>query len=230
MKCDFPPRSPLNFPPPPKKKLKIEIFKMRGLGGRSPQRKFLGFKRLFQPKNSRKKGGYMLKIRKKLDSFASLNEFKCGDDISAMFKDNVELKTKNIKVDRRLDCSDPISLQFYDSDNPLKTSRELICAFCATPLNTSGAKTLHNLIKDPKMRVVPSCESRACLTLNPKANYGNGWTVKAKQTRKRRAEGGGSDNPPKRRKPKPKPKPKKKRKNKPKPKLLPNKKPRPSAS
>jgi len=74
------------------------------------------------------------------------------------------------------------------------------------------------------MRVVPSCESIACLTLNPKANYGNGWTVKAKQTRKRRAEGGGSDNPPKRRKPKPKPKPK------PKKKLLPKKKARPSAT
>ena len=114
-----------------------------------------------------KPGGQgLLKLRKKLDSFASLNEFKCGDDISALFKDDVELKTKHIKVDGRLDCSDPISVQLYDSDNPLNTSRELICAFCVAPLKPSGAKTLQNLIKDPNMRVVPSCESRACLTLN----------------------------------------------------------------
>ena len=139
---------------------------------------------------------------------------------------DVELKTKNITVDRRLDCSKPISFVFYDSDNPLESSQEAICAFCAIPLKASSISELENLIKNPKMRVIPSCESGSCLSLNPKANYKNGWTVKEKQTRKRRAQGPERQAPPKKKRPVARKPKKRKRNSKPQPK----KKKRPPSS
>ena len=47
---------------------------------------------------------------------------------------------------------------------------------------------MKNLIKDGS-RVSPYCGKPHCLPLNPKANSNDGWTVKKKQERKRKASG-----------------------------------------
>ena len=39
---------------------------------------------------------------------------------------------------------------------------------------------------DKECKVLPSCGKEVCLSMNPKANFQNGWNVKMKQTRKRK--------------------------------------------
>ena len=59
------------------------------------------------------------------------------------------------------------------------------CAFCGDKLDRSSTKTVKTLL-DKECKVLPSCGKRACLSMNPKANFQNGWTLKTKQTRKRK--------------------------------------------
>ena len=83
-----------------------------------------------------------------------------------------------------------------------------ICAFCTTELTSSDAKELKTLIQN-EWKVQPSCGQPACLSLNPKANYNNGWTANEKTSRKRR-QSAANQQPAKRRKKPSKPKRRKK--------------------
>ena len=123
-----------------------------------------------------------------------------GFDIKRMFDDHDELKTKVVTVDRRLSCTKPIEKAFYSSEQ--FSGKNEICAFCTTELTSSDAKELKTLIQN-EWKVQPSCGKSACLSLNPKANYKNGWTANEKSSRKRKKPS----------KPKPKPsKPKRRKK------------------
>ena len=99
-----------------------------------------------------------------------------------------------------------------------------LCAFCGKGLNNSQSKLLQECLKTGD-RVLPNCGDEACLQANPKANFGNGWKIMPKRSRKRKAK---ADEPRKakrgRKHTKPnwsrKPtKPKKRSRKKPKPKL-----------
>ena len=63
------------------------------------------------------------------------------------------------------------------------------CAFCGDKLDKSATKTVKTLL-EKECKVLPSCEKSICLSMNPKVNFQNGWTVKAKQTRKRKPTAG----------------------------------------
>ena len=53
----------------------------------------------------------------------------------------------------------------------------------------TDTKTVKTLL-EKECKVSPSCGKSVCLSMNPKANFQNGWTVKPKQTRKRKATTG----------------------------------------
>ena len=59
------------------------------------------------------------------------------------------------------------------------------CAFSGDKLNKSATKTVKTPL-ERECKVSPSCGKSVCLSMNPKANFQNGWTVKAKQSRKRK--------------------------------------------
>ena len=84
----------------------------------------------------------------------------------------------------------------------------LTLCFCTTELTSSDAKELKTLIQN-EWKVQPSCGQPACLSLNPKANYNNGWTANEKTSRKRR-QSAANQQPAKRRKKPSKPKRRKK--------------------
>ena len=79
------------------------------------------------------------------------------------------------------------------------------CAFCTTELTSSDAKELKTLIQN-EWKVQPSCGQPVCLSLNPKANYNNGWTANEKTSRKRRQSAANQQPAAKRRKKSSKPK------------------------
>ena len=58
--------------------------------------------------------------------------------------------------------------------------------------NASDRGMLHQNTRggEKECNVLLSCGKSVCLSMNPKANFQNGWTVKAKQTRKRKATTG----------------------------------------
>ena len=151
-------------------------------------------------------GGGCRTITSRVKPLSEKGEFKCGFDIKPIFDDHVELKTKIVTVDRRLTCSIPIEKAFYSSDQ--FSGKNEICAFCTTELTSSDAKELKTLIQN-EWKVQPSCGQPACLSLNPKANYNNGWTANEKTSRKRR-QSAANQQPAKRRKKPSKPKRRKK--------------------
>ena len=139
-------------------------------------------------------------ITSRVNALSEKGEFKCGFDIKRMFDDHDELKTKVVTVDRRLSCSKPIEKTFFSNEK--FSGKNEICAFCTSELTSSDAKELKTLIQN-EWKVQPSCGKSACLSLNPKANYKNGWTANEKLSRKRKKPS----------KPKPKPsKPKRRKK------------------
>ena len=109
------------------------------------------------------------------------DDFQCGDDTSHLFKDDSNLKSKNITTDRRLTCGSPIEFAHYTVQHSVKGSVGR-CAFCGDKLNKSATKTVKTLL-EKECKVLPSCGKPVCLSMNPKANFQNGWTVKAKQSR-----------------------------------------------
>ena len=111
------------------------------------------------------------------------DDFQC-DDTSHLFKDDVNLKSKNITTDRRLTCGSPIEFAHYTVQHSVKGTVGR-CAFCGDKLNKSATKPVKTLL-EKECKVSPSCGKSVCLSMNPKANFQNGWTVKAKQTRKRK--------------------------------------------
>ena len=120
-------------------------------------------------------------VNQKLDVLESKGEFKCGTDITKIFGKDKELKTKIVTVDQRLSCADPIEPRFYSKFE----AQNGICAFCTTELKEEDTQELKTLIGN-KWKVQPSCAQKGCLSLNPKANYKQGWTAHAKQDRKRK--------------------------------------------
>ena len=115
-------------------------------------------------------------------------EFVCGYDIKPLFHNHEECKTKLYTVDRRKSCSDPVEKVYYQyaiKEGCTKTPLG-ICAFCAAQLSTSQIQKLKTLINQGD-KVLPNCGKQACLKMNPKSNYDNGWTVQKKQVRKRKA-------------------------------------------
>ena len=54
-----------------------------------------------------------------------------------------------------------------------------------TTIAESATETVKTLL-EKECKVFPSCGKPVCLSMNPKANFQNGWTVKAKQSRKRK--------------------------------------------
>ena len=112
------------------------------------------------------------------------DDFQCGDDTSHLFKDDVNLKSKNITTDRRLNCGSPIEFARYTVQHSVKGTVGR-CAFCDDKLKKSATKTVKTFL-EKECKVSPSCGKSVCLSMNPKANFPNGWTVKAKQTRQRK--------------------------------------------
>ena len=112
------------------------------------------------------------------------NDFQCGNDTSKLFQDDSNLKSKNITTDRRLNCGSPIEFAYYTKQYPVNGTVGR-CAFCGDKLDKSATKTVKTLL-EKECKVLPSCGKPVCLSMNPKANFQNGWTVKAKQTRKRK--------------------------------------------
>ena len=127
-------------------------------------------------------------IRKEFNILQERNEFQCGDDTSKLFEGNVNLKSKNVTTDRRLNCASPIEFTYYTVQHKAKAAVGR-CAFCGDKLDRSSTKTVKTLL-DEECKVLPSCGKRACLSMNPKANFQNGWTMKTKQTRKRKQNTG----------------------------------------
>ena len=91
---------------------------------------------------------------------------------------------KNVTTDRRLSCGNPIEFAYYTVQHKVNGTVGR-CAFCADKLDKATTKTVKTLL-DKECKVVPSCGKEVCLSMNPKANFQNGWTVKMKQTRKRK--------------------------------------------
>ena len=155
-----------------------------------------------------------------------------GTDISEFIK-NAELKMKVVVVDKRLTCNHRVEWQYYHAHKTIGNENNPIgiCSFCACELQTSETEELKEHIKDLS-RVSPSCGKTHCLRLNPKANFKDGWTVKKKQSHKRKVSANKPSSQakkrkkskPKPKKPKPKPKKTKPKPKKPKPKP---KKPKP---
>ena len=48
------------------------------------------------------------------------DDFQCGDDTSHLFKDDSNLKSKNITTDRRLTCGSPIEFAHYTVQHSVK--------------------------------------------------------------------------------------------------------------
>ena len=105
-----------------------------------------------------------------------------------LFEGNATLKSKNITTDRRLNCASPIEFTYYTVQHQAKATVGR-CAFCGDKLDRSSTKTVKTLL-DKECKVLPSCGKPACLSMNPKANFQNGWTLKTKQTRKRKQNTG----------------------------------------
>ena len=63
------------------------------------------------------------------------------------------------------------------------------CAFYGDKLDKDSTKTVKTLLQK-EYKVLPSCGKPVCLSMNPKSNFQLGWTVKEKQTRKRKATNG----------------------------------------
>ena len=99
-------------------------------------------------------------------------------------------------VHRRLSCSNPIEKTFFSNENG---QVKMKYAFCTTGLTSSDATELKTLIQN-EWEVQPSCGKSACLSLNPKANYKNGWTANEKSLRKRKKPSKPKPSKPKRRK------------------------------
>ncbi len=111
-------------------------------------------------------------------------DFKCGQDTSKLFKKKTTLKSKNVTVDRRLTCSSPIETTYYTVQHNVKAIVGK-CAFCSDKLDAKSTKIVKNLL-DQNHKVLPSCGKPECLSMNPKANFNNGWTIKEKRSRKRK--------------------------------------------
>ena len=101
-----------------------------------------------------------------------------------LFKDDSNLKSKNITTDRRLTCGSRIEFAHYTVQHSVKGTVGR-CAFCGDKLNKSATKTVKTLL-EKECKVSPSCGKSVCLSMNPKANFQNSQTVKAKQTRIRK--------------------------------------------
>ena len=97
----------------------------------------------------------------------------------------------------------PIEKAFYSSDQ--FSGKNEMCAFCTTELTSSDSKGSKIWIQN-EWKVQPSCGQPACLSLNPKANYNNGWTANEKTSRKRRQSAASQQPAAKRRKKPSKPK------------------------
>ena len=90
-------------------------------------------------------------------------------------------KSKNITTDRHLTCGSPTEFVHYTAQHSVKGT----VGRCGDKLNKSATKTVKTLL-EKECKVSPSCGKSVCLSMNPKANFQNCWTVKAKQTRKRK--------------------------------------------
>ena len=129
-------------------------------------------------------GNGLRKVREKFVALQEGNDFQCGNDTSKLFQDDSNLKSKNITTDRRLNCGSPIEFAHYTKQHSVKGTVGR-CAFCGDKLDKSATKTVKTLL-EKECKVLPSCGKPVCLSMNPKANFQNGWTVKAKQSRKRK--------------------------------------------
>ena len=103
-----------------------------------------------------------------------------------------------IRSFRRRNRGSPIEFSYYTIQHTVKSTVGR-CAFCGDKLNKLDTKTVKTLL-DKECKVFPSCGKEVCLSMNPKANFSNGWTVKMKQMRKRKqptapkAQGKGKEN------------------------------------
>ena len=127
-------------------------------------------------------------VRRKFNTLVEGNDFRCGDDTSKIFEGNPSLKSKNITTDRRLNCGSPIEFAYYTVQHKVKQNVGR-CAFCGDKLDKATTKTVKTLL-EKECKVLPSCGKTVCLSMNPKANFQNGWTVKEKQSRKRKRTAG----------------------------------------
>ena len=93
------------------------------------------------------------------------DDFQCGDDTSHLFKDDSNLKSKNITTDRRLTCGSPIEFAHYTVRHSVKGTVGR-CAFCGDKLNKSATKTVKTLL-EKECKVSPSCGKSVCLSMNP---------------------------------------------------------------
>ena len=93
-------------------------------------------------------------------------------------------KSKNITTDRRLTFASPIEFAYYTVQHNVQGTVGR-CAFCDDKLNKTDTKTVKTLL-EKECKVSPSCGTSVCLSMNPKANFQNGWTVKAKESLKRK--------------------------------------------
>ena len=119
----------------------------------------------------------------------SKREFHCRTDISEFIKDK-DLKTKVVTADKRLTCNHRVEWQYYHAHDTVGNVNKTfgICAFCGCELKNAEIELLQSLIKDGS-KVSPCCGKTHCPRLKPKANFKDGWTVKKKQERKRKASG-----------------------------------------
>ena len=117
-------------------------------------------------------------LEKTLNNLQSKHELNCGTNISTLFEKDSHLKTKVVTVDRRLSCTEKIEWQYYHCVDEIGGwEHDLgICAFCGHDLTVSQMNQLKTLIAKGD-RVLPNCGQKTCLQMNPKANFGNGWTV-----------------------------------------------------
>ena len=92
------------------------------------------------------------------------DDFQCGDDTSHLFKDDSNLKSKNITTDRRLTCGSPIEFAHYTVQHSVKGTVGR-CAFCGDKLKKSAIKTVKTLL-EKECKVSPSCGKSVCLSMN----------------------------------------------------------------
>ena len=94
------------------------------------------------------------------------DDFQCGDDTSHLFKDDVNLKSKNITTDRRLTCGSPIEFAHYTVQHSVKGTVGR-CEFCGDKLNKSDTRTVKTLL-DKECKVLPSCWKPGCPSMTSK--------------------------------------------------------------
>ena len=132
-------------------------------------------------------------VRQKFNTLVEGNDFRCGDDTSKIFEGDPSLKSKNVTTDRRLNCGSPIEFAYYTVQHKVKQNVGR-CAFCGDKLDKAITKTVKTLLQK-ECKMLPSCGKTVCLSMNPKENFQNGWTVKDKQSRKQKRTAGTKPKP-----------------------------------